>query len=79
MQPMLGGKPIQISGKPFAQAKGLVQLAGKGGQPLGLIRTPQGPLTAINVIPQPLTTSTVGVSVSGKLMGKNLQSKCDSG
>ena len=55
MQPMLGGKPIQMGGTAaFAHGKGgqLVQLAtGKGGQTVGLIRTPQG----INLVSQPLS------------------------
>ena len=45
-----GGKPMQISGKPVAHAKGqLVQLGGKGQQTVGVIQTPQG---TINIIPQ---------------------------
>ncbi|XP_052281775.1 nuclear factor related to kappa-B-binding protein-like isoform X2 [Dreissena polymorpha] len=46
----VSGKPLQLSGKPLAQAKGqLVQLGAKGQQTLGLIQTPQG---TINLIPQ---------------------------
>ncbi|CAG5123590.1 unnamed protein product, partial [Candidula unifasciata] len=65
VQPMIGGNHIQLGGKPLAHAKGLVQLtAGKGGPTLGLIRTSQGPLTAINLIPQQALSS-MSVSAAG--------------
>lgn len=65
VQPVLGGKPIHLGGKPLAQAKGLVQLAaGKGTPTLGLLRTQQGPITAINLIPQSAVSS-VSVAASG--------------
>uniref|UniRef100_A0A2C9K0B7 DEUBAD domain-containing protein n=1 Tax=Biomphalaria glabrata TaxID=6526 RepID=A0A2C9K0B7_BIOGL len=65
VQSVIGGKPVQISGKPFAQAKGLIQLAGKGGQPIGLIRAPQGSLSTINLIPHSAVTSALS-SAPGK-------------
>lgn len=56
LQPNIG-KPIQLSGKPLAQAKGhLVQIGGKGQQTLGVIQTPQG---TINIIPQGATAGGV--------------------
>ncbi|KAH9523125.1 hypothetical protein Btru_065882 [Bulinus truncatus] len=65
VQSVIGGKPVQIGGKPFAQAKGLIQLAGKGGQPIGLIRAPQGSLSTINLIPHSAVSSALS-SASGK-------------
>lgn len=51
LQPVGGGKPIQLAGKPLSQARGgqLLQITGKGGQQL--IQTPQGALP-ISIIPQ---------------------------
>ncbi|XP_061165469.1 nuclear factor related to kappa-B-binding protein-like [Saccostrea echinata] len=50
LQPVGGGKPLQLAGKPLTQARGqLVQITGKGGQQL--IQTPQGALP-ISIIPQ---------------------------
>lgn len=66
VQSVIGGKPIHIGGKPFAQAKGLVQLSGKGGQHIGLIRTPQGPLSTINLIPAVSSASGKTATVVGK-------------
>ncbi|GFO47485.1 nuclear factor related to kappa-b-binding protein [Plakobranchus ocellatus] len=74
VQPILSGKPIQIGGKPFGTTKGLVQLAGKGGQPLGLIRTPQGPLSTINLIPQPVISSTSGKTATVVAVGTSSSS-----
>ncbi|CAL1539986.1 unnamed protein product [Lymnaea stagnalis] len=65
VQSVMGGKPIHIGGKPFTQAKGLIQLAGKGGQHIGLIRAPQGPLSTINLIPHSAVSSALS-SASGK-------------
>lgn len=54
IQQVAGGKPVQLSGKPVAHAKGqLVQLGGKGQQAVGVIQTAQG---TINIIPQAGTT-----------------------
>lgn len=51
LQPVGGGKPLQLAGKPLSQARGghLVQITGKGAQQL--IQTPQGALP-ISIIPQ---------------------------
>ncbi|RUS69820.1 hypothetical protein EGW08_022416 [Elysia chlorotica] len=74
VQPILSGKPIQIGGKPFGTTKGLVQLAGKGGQPLGLIRTPQGPLSTINLISQPIVSSAAGKTATVVAVGSSSSS-----
>lgn len=74
VQPILSGKPIQIGGKSFGTAKNLVQLAGKGGQPLGLIRTPQRPLSTINLIPQPIVSSTTGKTATVVAIGSSSSS-----
>ena len=64
-----GGKPIQITGKPMAHAKGqLVQIGGKGQQTLGLIQTPQG---TINIIPQAGTTGGMVTITQPKVGGKS--------
>ncbi|XP_067662843.1 nuclear factor related to kappa-B-binding protein-like [Haliotis asinina] len=52
--PPVGGKPIQISGKPLTHSKSLMQLGGKNQQSLGMIHTQQ--LSAISIIPQTITT-----------------------
>nr|XP_048774007.1 nuclear factor related to kappa-B-binding protein-like isoform X2 [Ostrea edulis]XP_056012397.1 nuclear factor related to kappa-B-binding protein-like isoform X2 [Ostrea edulis] len=50
LQPVGGGKPLHLAGKPLTQARGqLVQITGKGAQQL--IQTPQGALP-ISIIPQ---------------------------
>lgn len=72
VQPVVGGKPMQFTGKPLTTAKGLLQLGGKGGQPLSVIQTTQGQISTLSLIPQALTaTSTasghVVTSNSGKL------------
>lgn len=68
IQQVAGGKPIQLSGKPVAHAKGqLVQLGGKGQQTLGLIQTPQG---TINIIPQAGTAGGVVTIAQPKTQGK---------
>ncbi|KAL8581008.1 hypothetical protein ACOMHN_048042 [Nucella lapillus] len=54
VQPLMGGKPMQLSGKP------LLQLGGKGGQPLGVIQTSQGQISTLSLIPQSVATSTAG-------------------
>ncbi|GFR66708.1 nuclear factor related to kappa-B-binding protein [Elysia marginata] len=74
VQPIISGKPIQIGGKPFGTAKGLVQLAGKGGQPLGLIRTPQRPLSTINLIPQPTVSAAAGKTATVVAVGSSSSS-----
>ncbi|KAK3610163.1 hypothetical protein CHS0354_039947 [Potamilus streckersoni] len=60
LQPVTGGKPIHLTGKPMTQAKGqLIQLAGKGQSHLGLIQTPQG---TISIIPQSGTAGLVTIT-----------------
>ncbi|KAL4230801.1 hypothetical protein ACF0H5_011175 [Mactra antiquata] len=50
LQQVSPGKPVQLTGKPVAHAKGqILQLGGKGQQTLGVIQTAQG---TINIIPQ---------------------------
>jgi hypothetical protein len=46
VQPVLGGKPVQLAGKPLLQLSG-----GKGGQPLGVIQTSHGQISALSLIP----------------------------
>lgn len=67
VQPIVGGSPVQITGKPLATAKGLLQLGGKGGQPLGVIQTSHGQISTLSLIPQALATSTTaaGTVASG--------------
>jgi hypothetical protein len=46
VQPVLSSKPVQLAGKPLLQLSG-----GKGGQPLGVIQTPHGQISALSLIP----------------------------
>lgn len=64
MQPIVGGKPMQLTGKP------LLQLGGKGGQPLSVIQTSQGQISTLSLIPQALpTTAHVSSVVSSAVTG----------
>ncbi|KAK7097674.1 hypothetical protein V1264_004618 [Littorina saxatilis] len=60
VQPMVGGKPVRLSGKP------LLQLGGKGGQPLSVIQTSQGQISTLSLIPQALSTTAQLTSVASK-------------
>ncbi|XP_076467906.1 uncharacterized protein LOC143298812 isoform X2 [Babylonia areolata] len=57
VQPIVGGKPVALSGKPLLQF-------GKGGQPLGVIQTSQGQISTLSLIPQPAPSTAQASSAS---------------
>ncbi|KAK7482554.1 hypothetical protein BaRGS_00026155, partial [Batillaria attramentaria] len=50
-------QPVQLAGKPLTTANRLLQLGGKGGQPLGVIQTSHGQISTLSLIPQALTST----------------------
>ncbi|GAB1608858.1 nuclear factor related to kappa-B-binding protein-like [Argonauta hians] len=67
LQPMSGGKPVQLTGKAVQAAKGILQIDGKSRPSVNVIQTAQGALPTINIIPQGGNTSVVTLTDSAQM------------
>ncbi|CAI9731518.1 Hypothetical predicted protein [Octopus vulgaris] len=67
LQPMSGGKPVQLTGKAVQTTKGILQIDGKSRPSVNVIQTAQGALPTINIIPQGSNTSVVTLTDSAQM------------
>lgn len=71
LQPISGGKPVQLTGKAMQTTKGILQIDGKAHPSVNVIQTAQGGLSTINIIPQGGNATVVSLSEAAQTTKSN--------